>query len=107
MQKITALLSGMLMSFLPVTTMAHTHDYPVSSRAMFLAGCLLENEELDLENDQEVYTNVRICTCLLDQFQIAYSNAEFMELFTQATENQEPQPQELENFTKQHILSCL
>ena len=107
MQKITVLLSGILMSLSPMTTMAHIHDYPISSRAIFLSGCLLENKELNIDNDQEVYTQMRICTCLLDQFQITYSNTEFMELFAQATENKEPQTQELEAFTKQHIISCL
>ena len=107
MKKITVLLSVMLMSVLSVTTMAHTHDYPVSSRAIFLSGCLLENKEIDFNKDQEVYTQMRICTCLLDQFQIVYSNTEFMELFARATENKEPQKQELEEFTKTHIISCL
>ncbi len=107
MDKIKALLSAILISFLPVTTMAHTHEYPVSSRAIFLSGCLLENKKINFNNDREVYTQMRICTCLLDQFQIAYSNTEFMELFAQATENKEPQQQELEEFTKKHIMSCL
>ena len=107
MRNITLVLAGMLISFIPVNSMAHTHDYPVSSRAIFLSGCLLENKELDFNNDQQVYTSMRICTCLLDQFQTAYSNTEFMELFAGATENKRPQTQELEEFTKQHIISCL
>ncbi|ELS03624.1 hypothetical protein Xen7305DRAFT_00033480 [Xenococcus sp. PCC 7305] len=107
MRKITILLSGMFMGLIPMNTVAHTNDYPVSSRAIFLSGCLLENKELDFNNDQEVYSNMRICTCLLDQFQIAYSNTEFMELFAGATENKEPQTQELEEFTKKHVIACL
>ena len=107
MRNITLVLTGMLISLIPMNSMAHTHDYPVSSRAIFLSGCLLENKELDFNNDQEVYTNMRICTCLLDQFQTAYTNTEFMELFAGATENKQPQSQELEKFTKEHILSCL
>ncbi len=54
MKKITVLLSVMLMSVLSVTTMAQTPDYPVSSRAIFLSGCLLENKETDFNKDQEV-----------------------------------------------------
>ena len=107
MRNITLVLAGLLISLIPMHSMAHTYDYPVSSRAIFLSGCLLENKELDFNNDQEVYTNMRICTCLLDQFQTAYTNTEFMELFAGATENQKPQAQELENFTKEHIISCL
>ena len=107
MRYITLALAGLFMSLLPISTMAHTNDYPVSSRAIFLSGCLLENKELDFNNDQEVYTSMRICTCLLDRFQTAYSNAEFMEVFAGATENKQPQTQELEKFTKEHVLSCL
>lgn len=107
MRKIIFVLSGIFMSLIPMNTMAHTHDYPVSSRAIFLSGCLLENKELDFNNEQEVYTNMRICTCLLDQFQATYSNTEFMELFAAATENKQPQVQELEEFTKNNIISCL
>ena len=107
MRKLKFFLAVMLISFIPSNTMAHTHDYPVSSRAIFLSGCLLENKELDFNNDQEVYTNMRICTCLLDQFQMTYSNKEFMELFAAATENKQPQTKELEDFTKEHIVSCL
>ncbi len=107
MKKITVLLSGILMSLIPVNTMAHTYPYPISTRAIFLSGCLLDNKEIDYDNDQQVYTQMRICTCLLDQFQTAYSNTEFMELFAQATENKEPQKQELEEFTKKHVISCL
>lgn len=107
MRNITLVLAGLLISLIPMNSMAHTNDYPVSTRAIFLSGCLLESKELDFNNDQEVYTNMRICTCLLDQFQTAYTNTEFMELFAGATENQKPQVQELENFTKEHIISCL
>ena len=63
---------GFLAGILPVKALAKTNVYPLSNRAIFLAGCLTEDTDIDLENQDEVYTLMRLCICLLDKFQVTY-----------------------------------
>lgn len=104
---LTILVGGLLVSFLPVTALAQSNSYPVSSRALFLAGCLQDEPGLNLQDEDKVYYRMQICVCILDQFQRAYTNTEFTTLFEGVANNNSAAQQELEQFlSKQNYSSC-
>ena len=108
-QFISLKLTGFLSLFLSlnsITVNAQTNPYPVSTRAIFLAGCLTDGDK-PLNDDKQVYQSMRTCVCLLDKFQDNYTNEQFMLMFDKASQNTEPYKQELNNFVKNNIMSCL
>ncbi len=100
-------MGGTLASFLAQPVLAQKNSYPVASRAIFLAGCLTDEPGLTLQSENKVYSKMRTCVCLLDQFQVSYTNAEFITLFDQAGRNDSAAQQKMENFAAKHYLSCL
>ncbi len=89
----------------PASTSAQTNPYPVNSRSVFLAGCLLENSP-NFQNDSEVVNVMRICVCILDKFQANYTNQAFMTLYANA-ERDAKAKQELETFVQRQMPNCL
>ena len=87
---------------LPLKALAKTNVYPLSNRAIFLAGCLTEDTDIDLENQDEVYSLMRLCICLLDKFQVTYTNTEFITLFDHVERQDLTAQQELDRFSTEH-----
>ena len=98
---------GFLAGILPLKALAKTNVYPLSNRALFLAGCLTEDTDIDLQNQDEVYTLMRLCICLLDKFQVTYTNTEFITLFDQVERQDSAAQQELDHFSTKYYPSCL
>lgn len=96
-----------LAGLLPIKTLAKTNVYPLNNRAIFLAGCLTEDTDIDLQNQDEVYSLMRLCICLLDKFQVTYTNKEFISLFDKVDRQDLTAQQELDHFSTQHYPSCL
>ena len=89
----------------PASSYAQKNTYPVNSRSVFLAGCLLENSP-NFQNDGEVVNVMRICVCILDKFQANYTNQAFMTLYANA-ERDAKAKQELETFVQRQMPNCL
>ena len=104
---LTVLVGGLLAGVLPEFALAQSNSYTIGSRTIFLAGCLTDEPGLNLQKENEVYARMRMCVCLLDKFQVAYTNTEFMTLFDQAERNNSAAKQELESFVAKHYPNCL
>ena len=100
-------MGGLLAGLVPVNALAQSNVYPTGSRAIFLAGCLTEEPSIDLQDQDEVYSLMRTCVCLLDKFQATYSNKEFITLFDKAGRQDSAAEEELEHFTSKHYSNCL
>ena len=96
----TALTAGLLLNALPAAVLAQNNAYSVSTRSVFLSGCLLE-EPPDFQDTNEVVQKMRLCVCLLDKFQARYSEGDFQRLFQPA------KAEELNNFVREKFPACL
>ena len=104
---LTFTIGGLLAGLIPIKVLAQGNVYPVNSRAIFLAGCLTEDTGIDFQNQDEIYSLMRLCVCLLDKFQLTYTNSEFMTLFDKAGRQDSDSQQELDRFSTKHYPSCL
>ena len=100
-----ALAAGLILSMFPRRSLTQVNSYPVNSRSIFLTGCLLDKPP-NFSSEGEVYQRLKTCVCMLDKFQANYSNQEFTELFDAASQNKQPQKQELDKFTTSIIPEC-
>ena len=100
-------MGGTLASLVLKPVQAQSNSFPVASRAIFLAGCFSDEPGLNLQDENKVYSKMRTCVCLLDKFQVSYTNTEFITLFDQAERNNLTAKQELESFATKHYHSCL
>ena len=94
------------------TLFAHTHSqiesYPANSRATFLAGCILDEDNApDFSNRQEVYNRVEACVCLLDRFQQRYSHDRFVTLFAGLERGDSQARREMGDFFRNNVPGCL
>ena len=103
----TIFLTGLVASFLPVNVLAQSNSYPVSTRAIFLAGCMTEEPDLNFERKNQVYSRMRTCVCLLDNFQATYDDIEFITLFERAARGDSASKKELDRFGKKYYHNCL
>ncbi len=99
-------LAGFWSGFFPFKALAQSQTYPTNSRAIFLAGCMTDDPNLDFQNEDEVYSKMQLCVCLLDNFQLTYTNAEFINLFDRASRNEIAAKQELDRFASKHYFNC-
>ena len=91
---------------LPKIVLGHTNRYSLSSRSVFVSGCI-SDDPIDIRDRQEVTRRVRFCMSLLDRFQQKYSDREFMQLFQGARENRQTEKTELDRFVKGNVAYCL
>ncbi|MEM9538135.1 MAG: hypothetical protein AAGA60_01345 [Cyanobacteria bacterium P01_E01_bin.42] len=112
-QSSIAAIGGMmaLSLLLPVsaqTNSPQTDAYPAGSRATFLAGCILDEDNApNFSNREEVYDRVEICVCLSDRFQQTYSHAEFISLFAGLEQGDRESREEVGNFFRNNVPACL
>ena len=100
------LLLCLVVIFFPTLSLAQRNTYPVNSRSVFLAGCLLEDPP-NFKNDGQIVKRMGVCVCLLDKFQENYTNQEFQLLFAGASRNEQPYTRELQDFSNRHLGNCL
>lgn len=112
-QSSIALVGGIfsLSFFPPISARAHvpqTDAYSANSRAIFLAGCILDEDNApDFSNREEVYERVEVCVCLSDKFQQTYSHAQFISLFTALEQRDREARREIGNFFRNNVPECL
>ncbi len=101
-----SLTTALIFTFAPKIALGNTNRYSLSTRSVFVSGCISDNP-IDLNDSQAVTLRVRFCLCMLDRFQLKYSDRQFMQLFQGASENRQKEKAELDRFFKQNVGYCL
>jgi len=100
-----ALITTLILTSIPKIALGNTNRYSLSSRSVFVSGCI-SDKAIDLNDSQAVTLRVRFCLCMLDRFQLQYSEREFMQLFQGASENREKEKAQLDRFVKSNVGYC-
>jgi hypothetical protein len=95
---------GCLSALLPVAAIAQQQTYPLSTRASFMQGCLIEDDKPTKPVTEE---QIKFCLCMMDLLQSKYPLERFIKL-SEAYDKKQPQAQtELEKFFKDNMNTCL
>lgn len=97
----------LLFSTLTLPAQAQLNVYPLSTRAFFVTGCLSDEPPDYANNPNEAYLKTRICLCLLEKFQEAYTHEEFIALFEGVGAREPDRVAEAESFAQQNLPDCI
>ena len=71
--KHVVVLAGLLLGTLSLPVQAQSNTYPLSTRALFVTGCMSDEPPDYTNNPDAAYLKTRACLCILDKFQETYS----------------------------------
>jgi hypothetical protein len=88
----------------PDAAIAQQQSYPLSTRASFMQGCLIDDEKPTKPISEE---QIKFCLCMMDMVQSKYSLERFIKLSDDYDKKQPQAKAELDKFFKDNMNTCL